>query len=156
MPPSSYGKPVPGKEERRPSANSAATNSGPLQYEHNSEAFALLLPSLLSILWWHESPAILQTMLILGLILYGLDMINARDAVAVVAWISALVMTMVSGFATLLQVDDSEATGSAMILYLIRLTVEGLFFCTLVRLHYGDPLLFKDLLTQLFFSLSRF
>ena len=64
-------------------------------------------------------------------------MVNARDALAVVAWISALAMTMVSGFATLLQVDDSEATGGAMVLYLVRLAVEGLFFCTLV----GDGML---------------
>jgi hypothetical protein len=132
MPPSSYGKPKPVKQDRRMSAASTATDSEPLQYEHNSTALALLLPSLLSILWRHESPIILQTLLILGLILYALDMVNARDALAIVAWISALVMTMVSGFATLLQVDDSEATGGAMILYLIRLAVEGLFFCTMV------------------------
>lgn len=131
MPPSSYGQPKL-KQERRTSAIPTATENELLQYDHNPTALAFLIPSLLSILWWHESPIILQTLLILGLILYGLDMVNARDALAVVAWISALIMTMVSGFATLLQVDDSEATGGAMILYLIRLAVEGLFFCTMV------------------------
>lgn len=126
--PSSYPTPKPLKTERQ----SSATVTKELQYEHNYSALAFLLPTLLSIIWWHESPALLQTLLIMGLILYGLDMANARDAMAVVTWLSALSMTLVSGFVTFLQVDESDATGSGRILYVVLLAVEGMFFCTLV------------------------
>jgi hypothetical protein len=64
--------------------------------------------------------------------MYALDLINARDSLTVASWISALVLTMLSGLGTLLQVDDSDASGGAMILYLIRLAVEGALFCLTV------------------------
>lgn len=140
------------KKDRQASVSSATDAAdNPLQYEYNSKALAFLIPSLVSILWWHESPVILQVLLILGLILYGLDMINARDSLPVVAWIGALIMTMVSGFATLLQVDDSEASGSAMILYLIRLAVEGIFFCIVVS---GGLIIYYDFTRDCASSLS--
>ena len=75
----------------------------------------------------------IHVFLFVTLVLYALDLANARDALTVGYWISALIMTMTSGFATLLQVDDSEASGGAMILYLLRLAVEGMFFCSMVR-----------------------
>jgi asparagine N-glycosylation enzyme membrane subunit Stt3 len=84
------------------------------------------------VLWWHESPVVLQTLLVLALILYALDLINARDSLTVVSWISALVLTMLSGLGTLLQVDDSDASGGVMILHLVRLAVEGSLFCLMV------------------------
>ena len=83
-------------------------------------------------MWWHESPVIIQIFLFIVLFLYGLDLINAKDALAVAVWIAALVLTMASGFGTLLQVDDADADGSTMILFLVRLAVEGMLFCSMV------------------------
>jgi hypothetical protein len=103
-----------------------------LQYEHNTTALAFLVPSLISILWWHESAILVQTLLVLGLILYGLDMVNARDAMAAMTWVSAFIMTIVCGFATFFQVDELDAKGIAMLFYVLVLAVEGIFFCTLV------------------------
>jgi hypothetical protein len=71
------------------------------------------------------------------LVIYLLDLINARDGVCVGVWIGSLVLTMVSGFMTLLEVDDAEASGSAMILYLLRLAVEGMSFCSWVSAKYA-------------------
>jgi hypothetical protein len=127
--PSSYPIPIPIK----PVLAAKNGNEPPLlQYQHNGTIACFLLPSLVSVLWWHESPVVLQTLLILGLLLYALDLMNARDSLMVTSWISALVLTMLSGISTLLQVDDSEASGGEMILYLIRLAVEGCLFCLLV------------------------
>jgi hypothetical protein len=47
-------------------------------------------------------------------------------------WIAALVFTMSSGFATLLTIDDLEANGSTMVLFLSRLAVEGMLYCSWV------------------------
>jgi hypothetical protein len=132
VPPSSYGKPHPTPsplyQERRSSAAAAEMQ----QYQHNSSSLLFLIPSLASILWWHESFVVIQIFLFVSLVLYGLDLINARDALAVGIWVSALVLTMASGFGTLLQVDDADATGGAMILFLLRLSVEGMLFCSIV------------------------
>jgi hypothetical protein len=57
---------------------------------------------------------------------------NTRDALAVGVWIGAFVLTMASGFGTLLLVDDADASGGAMILFLLRLSVEGMQFCAIV------------------------
>ena len=70
--------------------------------------------------------------LLLYYLLDLLDLINARDGLCVSVWIGALVVTMVSGFMTLLEVDDAEASGTAMILYMLRLAVEGMSFCSWV------------------------
>jgi len=76
---------------------------------------------------------VVQTVLIVTLILYGIDLMNARDAFSVVSWFSAIILTVISALSTLLQVDDADAVnGGIMILYLIRLTVEGCFFCLMV------------------------
>ena len=103
------------------------------QYAHNTASLSFLLPTLLSILWYHdESPAVVQVAMFVTLVVYLLDLINARDGLCVSVWIGALVVTMVSGFMTLLEVDDAEASGSAMILYMLRLAVEGMSFCSWV------------------------
>lgn len=153
LPPSTYGKPAPLKKAA--GVSSQPQQEEDLQYQHNFAASMYILPSLLSILWWHESKVILQIFLFLGLILYSLDLINARDSVAVVTWISALLMTMASGFGTLLQVDDSEASGMAMILYLARLSVEGMLFCTMVRKQQSRKLLQYLAFTRSFEILPR-
>jgi len=100
-------------------------------YLHNGASSCFLIVTLISIFWSHESSTIPQVFLYIALSLYALDLINARDALAVAVWIAALVLAMTSGFAALLQVDDSEASGGAMIFFLLRLSVEGMFFCAL-------------------------
>ena len=87
-----------------------------------------------SILWFHgDTLWVLQLCLILALILYAVDLMNLRDVTLSLVWIFSVVFTMASGFATLLQVDDADATGSHMLFYLLRLTVEGLLFLSMVR-----------------------
>lgn len=126
--PSSYGTPKPPPQQEKGLSATAEAR----QYSHNTASLFFLLPTLASILWWHESPVIIQIFLFVVLFLYGLDLINARDAMAVAIWIAALVLTMASGFGTLLQVDDADADGSTMILFLARLAVEGMLFCSMV------------------------
>ena len=123
--PSSYGAPKVHPEIK----TSAATN----QYQHNSSALLLLTPALASILWYHDSIVIIQIFIFVVLLLYGLDLMNSRDGLAVGIWIAALVLTMASGFGTLLQVDDADADGSNMILFLLRISLEGMLFCSMVR-----------------------
>jgi hypothetical protein len=103
-------------------------------YAHNIASLSWLLPTLFSILWWHDSPFVVQIFMFVALSIYGLDLVNSRDGVAVGVWIGALVMTMTSGFATLLQVDDADATGGTVFLFLLRLSVEGMLFCSCVSL----------------------
>lgn len=74
----------------------------------------------------------LQVTLFVILVVYLLDLINARDGLCVAVWVGALIITMFSGFMTLLEIDDADATGRTMILYLSRLSVEGMHFCTWV------------------------
>lgn len=136
--PSAYPAPKPLKVSPTVTAVQRAqdkeeSSSSSQQYQHNTIILSFLLPSLVSVLWWHESPVVLESVLILGLIIYAIDLMNARDALTVAVWISALLVTMVSGFCTLLMVDDADATGATMILYLVRLAVEGSLFCLLVR-----------------------
>lgn len=66
------------------------------------------------------------------MILYGLDLVNARDGLVIAVWMSALLLTMASAFCTLLEVDDSDASGGAMLIFLVRLSVEAMLFCSLV------------------------
>jgi hypothetical protein len=84
---------------------------------------------LASILWWHDSIVVVQIFLFVSLGLYALDLLNFRDGIAVGVWIGALIMTIASGFGTLLQVDDTSATGASMIKFLLQLAVEGMSFC---------------------------
>ena len=135
VPSSSYGIPKTSESQKRLSATSESSPA--LQYRHNFASAFFLLPTLISILWWHESPVIIQIFLFVILLLYGLDLINARDGLAVAVWIAALVLTMASGFGTLLQVDDADADGSTMILFLVRLAVEGMLFCSVVSSMYS-------------------
>jgi hypothetical protein len=58
-------------------------------------------------------------------------------------WIAALVFTMSSGFATLLTIDDLEANGSTMILFLSRLAVEGMLYCSWVSTCKKRMLIFR-------------
>ncbi|KAL3920513.1 MAG: hypothetical protein SGILL_003225 [Bacillariaceae sp.] len=103
------------------------------QYTHNAASLSFLLPALFSILWYHDkSPLVVQVAIFVMLVIYLLDLINARDGLCVGVWVGALVLTMVSGFMTLLEVDDADATGSSMILYMLRLAVEGMSFCSWV------------------------
>ena len=103
---------------------------GQPQYAHNTGALSLLLPSLASILWWHDSIVVLQIFLFVALGLYALDLINSRDGVAVGVWIGALSMTIASAYGTLLQADDLNASGMSTINFLLQLAVEGMSFCT--------------------------
>lgn len=99
-------------------------------YSHNVAALLFLVPTLASILWWHDSIIVLQIFLFIALGLYALDLLNSRDIIAVGVWIGALSMTIASGYGTLLQVDDASATGVSMIKFLLQLSVEGMSFCT--------------------------
>lgn len=101
-------------------------------YSHNVATLSLLVPTLASILWWHDSIIVLQIFLFVALGLYAFDLVNSRDGIAVGVWIGALSMTIASGYGTLLQVDGSSATGVSMINFLLQLTVEGMSFCTWV------------------------
>ena len=88
----------------------------------------------------------------MALILYALDLINSRDAVAVCLWIAALILTMASGFGMLLQVDDAEATGASSIFYLLRLAVDGMLFCAMVCTHFLILMEMLQFCKWLFFS----
>jgi len=99
-------------------------------YAHNAASLSYLIPALASVLWWHDSIIIIQIFLFVVLMLYVLDLINSRDGVAMGVWISALVMCIGSGYATLLHVDDYDASGGTMILFLLQLVVEGMMFCS--------------------------
>ena len=136
VPSRSYPQQENKKSERLTPKEMDATNSN--QYQHNIACSCFLLPSLASILWWHESPVILQVFLFYALVVYAMDLMNTRDGMAVILWLGAPVMTMVSGFGTLLQAEDAEATGGAMILYLVQLAVEGLLFVSIVRIKVCD------------------
>jgi hypothetical protein len=136
--PSSYGAPPPNtyafssKDKHQSQASTAPTFT---QYQQNSTALLFLVPTLLSILWWHESAWVIQVFLFVVLTVYAMDLINTRDGTLTCIWMGVLVLTMASGFGTLLQVDDAEATGGALIFYMLRLTVEGILFCAMVRIH---------------------
>eukprot|EP00980_Cylindrotheca_fusiformis_P021365 scaffold8240_cov133-Cylindrotheca_fusiformis.AAC.10 len=122
IPPSAYGKPS------RTEKKTPMVNGKPLQYRYNAESLFALGATLSSILWWHESPIIIQIFLFVALILYGLDLVNSRDALAVAVWVAAFVLTIASGIGTLLLVDDADASGVSMIVFLLQLAVEGVFF----------------------------
>lgn len=104
--------------------NNRSTNT----YTHNGASLSFLIPALASVLWWHDSIIIIQIFLFVVVALYALDLINSRDCVAIGVWIGALVMTIGSGYATLLQVDDNYVSGGAMILLLLQLAIEGMMF----------------------------
>ena len=101
-------------------------------YAHNAASLSFLVPALASILWWHDSIIVLQIFLFVVLGLYALDLMNSRDGIAMGVWIGALVMTIASGYGTLLQMDDAEAPGVPMIRSLLELSVEGMIFCAWV------------------------
>jgi hypothetical protein len=136
--PSSYGSPPPStyplssKDKQQPQASTTPTTF--TQYQHNWTALLFLVPTLISILWWHESAWVIQVFLFVVLTVYAMDLINTRDGTITCIWIGVLVLTMASGFGTLMQVDDAEATGGALIFYMLRLTVEGILFCATVRI----------------------
>lgn len=75
----------------------------------------------------------IQIFAFVGLILYGMDLCNARDSLAVSVWIAAFILTMASGIGSLLLVDDADAVGVSMLLYLLQLLVEGVLFFSMVR-----------------------
>ena len=104
--------------------NNRSTNT----YTHNGASLSFLIPALASVLWWHDSIIVIQIFLFVVVALYALDLINSRDGVAIGVWIGALVMTIGSGYATLLQVDDNYVSGGAMILLLLQLAIEGMMF----------------------------
>jgi hypothetical protein len=140
VPPSTYGKPTPQADKR-----SSVTTGKPIQYRYNAESSFALCTTLASILWWHESPIIIQIFLFVALVLYGLDLINSRDALAVAVWIAAFVLTMASGIGTLLLVDDADASGVSMIVFLLQLAVEGMLFCCMVsRFCMGLSVIYSD------------
>ena len=131
MPPSSYGKPKsPSVGEKRD--NFQQQQQKQVQYQYNAASMFALCSTLVSILWWHESPIVIQIFLFVALALYGLDLINSRDTLTVGLWIAALILSVTSGIGTLLLVDDNDAVGNNMILFLLQLGVESMFFCSMV------------------------
>lgn len=110
-------------------------NSGTFYGDSPNSAATLsfLIPSVASILWFHDSATIVQCFLSASLILYALDLIDSKDGLAVGVWIVAFLLTMASGFGMLLQVDDADATGGAMLGYMAQLAVEGVLYCSWVR-----------------------
>ncbi len=129
---SSYVLPSKPRDDNIRRSKGQSKMSGQPHYSHNTAALSLLLPSLASILWWHDSIIVLQIFLFVALGLYALDLINSRDGVAVGVWIGALSMTIASAYGTLLQADDLNASGMSMINFLLQLAVEGMSFCTWV------------------------
>ena len=129
MPPSSYGKP---KSPKVGEKRDHLQQQKQLQYQYNGASMFALCSTLVSILWWHESPIVIQIFLFIALTLYGLDLINSRDTLTVGLWIAALILSVTSGIGTLLLVDDNDAVGSNMILFLLQLGVESMFYCTMV------------------------
>ena len=135
MPPSSYGKPKsPAVGEKRLFSGNQQDNNN-LQYRYNTASMFALCTTLFSILWWHESPAVIQIFLFVALVLYGLDLMNSRDTLTVGVWIAALVLSVTSGIGTLLLVDDNDAVGGNMVLFLLQLGVESMFFCSMVSVY---------------------
>jgi hypothetical protein len=128
MPQTSYSKPQP-QTTKRPSI----APDKPMVYQHNLQSLTSLCTTLASLLWWHESTIIIQIFAFVGLILYGLDLCNARDSLAVSVWIAAFILTMASGIGSLLLVDDADAVGVNMLVYLLQLLVEGVLFFSMVR-----------------------
>ena len=102
------------------------------QYAHNAASLSFLVPALASVLWWHDSIIVLQVFLFVALGLYALDLSNSRDGIALGVWIGALIMTIASGYGTLLQVDDAGIADISMIGFLLQLAVEGMLFCAWV------------------------
>eukprot|EP00934_Nitzschia_sp_Nitz4_P001440 Nitzschia sp. Nitz4//scaffold253_size28098//9209//15122//NITZ4_008141-RA/size28098-processed-gene-0.22-mRNA-1//1//CDS//3329544300//1440//frame0 len=131
--------PMPRKNESGIPTPATTANLSP-RYQHNTAALLLILPCLASVLLWHDSAFTIKVFLFVALSLYALDLINAREAFAVSLWFAAFIMTIASGISTLLQVDDSEATGGRMIFFLLQLAVEGFPFGALsiwLGLHIG-------------------
>jgi len=128
---SSYVLPSTSREGTNLRSTQKNRSSAP-SYSHNLATLSFLLPTLASILWWHDSIIVLQIFLFVALGLYALDLSNSRDGIAVGVWIGALSMTLASGYGTLLQMDDSNATGISMISCLLQLSVEGFSFCSWV------------------------
>lgn len=127
---SSYVLPTtPSDKNRR--ANDKSRLSAP-HYAHNAATLSFLVPSLASVLWYHDSIIVLQVFLFIGLGLYALDLMNSRDGVAVGVWIAALGMTIASGCGTLLKEDDSNVTSISFINFLLQFAVEGMSFCAWV------------------------
>jgi len=113
-----------------------------LQYEHNRVAMIFLIPSLLSVFLEFESPYPLQTLLFLLLACYGLDMANAREFLSVFLWVSAVIVTLVSGWFLLLATPDDDTGGLTTLSVLLRTTGNGfLFLCTVRNVTQRDAVL---------------
>jgi hypothetical protein len=129
---SSYILPSTPRDDTKLRSTTEKSRPSALFYFHNTATLSFLIPTLASILWWHDSIIVLQTFLFVALGLYALDLLNSRDGIAVGVWIGAFGMTIASGYGTLLQVDESSSTGVSMINFLLQLSVEGMSFCTWV------------------------
>lgn len=117
--------------------NNSSSSGNNYYYSHNGPSVTFLLSTLVSILWVHDdTPLVMEVFLFVVLVLYGMDLMNARDGVAVGVWVGTVIMTMATAFGTLLQVDDdvtAGGTGKILILFLGRLAVEGMLYCSWVR-----------------------
>jgi hypothetical protein len=104
-----------------------------LEYKHNRVSLVFLVPPLVLLFWSFESPYPLQTLIFLTLALYGMDMANARELLAVFLWVCAAILTMVTGWFLLLETPDDADTGLATLSIIVRTTGHCFLFLSLVR-----------------------
>ena len=104
-----------------------------LQYEHNRVAIVFLVPPLLSVFWMFDSPYPLQTLIFLVLAMYGMDLANARELLSVFLWVSAAILTMVTGWFMLLATPDDDDGVLTTLSVLLRTTGNCFLFLCLVR-----------------------
>lgn len=64
--------------------------------------------------------------------MYAIDLANFRDFYVGMLWFGAIIMTVVSGGTGLLGVQDDEATGTNMVLVMMKMFCDGLLFVCVV------------------------
>jgi len=98
-----------------------------------------VISAIFSIMCGRMLPSAFQLLLYLTLLGYSLDLANARDALVVGLWLSAIFLTVASSSHSLLQGDDSDTNSGSMVLVLAQLSVEGMVFCASVGELCGKP-----------------
>ena len=105
-----------------------------LEYQHNRMAVLFLLPPLLTLFSSMDSPYPIQTMIFLTLAMYGMDMANARDLLSVCLWVSAAILTLVTGWFVLLGTPDEDDGGLTTLSIILRTCGNCFLFLSLVSI----------------------
>ena len=108
--------------------------SNTLEYQHNRVAVVFLVPPLLLLFWSFESPYPLQTLIFLTLAVDAMVRANARELLSVFLWVSAAILTMVTGWFLLLDTPDEEDSGLTTLSILMRITGHCFLFLSAVRI----------------------